>query len=72
MRCSARPCAGLPFLSVTERDETLLEMAERHVAESKERIARQNALIEEMVRDNHPDVAARGRRVLATKKRRFA
>jgi hypothetical protein len=33
---------------MTEREETPLEMAERHVAESEARIARQREIIAEM------------------------
>jgi hypothetical protein len=46
-----------------DRDETLLEMVERQIAECEARIARQKAIIEEMDRDNHPNAAATGRRV---------
>lgn len=53
------------LIIVTEREETPLEMSERHVEESEARIARQKALLETMERDNHPDTAARARHVLA-------
>ena len=42
---------------MTGREETPLEMTERHVAESEKRIARQKAIIEAMERDNHPGTA---------------
>jgi hypothetical protein len=50
---------------MTDRDETPLEQAERHVAEIEARIARQREIIDEMERDHHPTAAATGRRVLA-------
>jgi hypothetical protein len=46
--------------------ETLLEMAERHVLKGEERIARQQAVIEAMERDNHPNTAAKAREILTT------
>ena len=46
--------------------ETLLELARRHVLEGEVRVARQRAIIEEMERDNHRDVAASARRIMAT------
>ena len=49
-----------------DRGETLLQLAHRHVVEGEARLARQRALIETMERDRHPDIAARGRVVLAT------
>jgi|KBSSwiStaDraftv2_1062776.scaffolds.fasta_scaffold3397613_1 hypothetical protein len=54
---------------MTNSDETPLEMGERHVAEGGVRIARQNEIVDEMDRDDHPAAAARGRRVLATMER---
>ncbi len=61
--CSAPSCVGLRPTSLIDRDETLLEMVERQIAECEARIARQKAIIEEMDRDNHPNAAATGRRV---------
>ena len=46
--------------------EDSLAMAERHVREGEERVARQIAIVEEMDRDNHPQAAAMARVVLAT------
>ncbi len=50
---------------MTGHDETPLEKGERHVAEAEMRIARQNQIIAELDRDDHPHAAARARRVLA-------
>ena len=47
-------------------DETPLDQAERHIREAKEHIAKQEALISELVRDGHSKQAERGRKVLAT------
>ncbi|WP_207537653.1 hypothetical protein [Sabulicella rubraurantiaca] len=44
--------------------EDALAMAERHVREGEERVARQRAIIEEMERDNHPKAAEIGRSTL--------
>jgi hypothetical protein len=46
--------------------ETELQVAERHVREGEERIARQEALIRELDRDGHPATAEMGRKVLVT------
>lgn len=46
--------------------ETLLQLAERHVLEGEDRVARQRAIIETMDRDHHPEVAQRARSILAT------
>jgi len=46
--------------------ETLLQLAERHVLEGEDRIARQRAIIATMERDHHPEVAERARSILAT------
>ena len=52
----------------SDRAETPLELAERHVAEGEARIARQKAIVEAMDRDNHPITAEQARRVLAVMK----
>jgi len=46
--------------------ETLLQLAERHVLEGEDRIARQRAIIATMERDHHPEVAERARSILVT------
>ena len=46
--------------------ETELELARRHVIDAQARIARQEAIIAEMVRDNPPAAAGTGRRVIET------
>ena len=46
-----------------------LAAAERRLAENGARVARQEQIIEEMDRDNHPEAAAMGRAVLATLRR---
>jgi hypothetical protein len=46
--------------------ETLLEMAQRHVAEGEARVAQQMALIAELARDGHN--TARAQALLATLK----
>jgi hypothetical protein len=46
--------------------ETLLAKTERHVAQGEQRIARQQALIEDLEREHHREAAARERTVLAT------
>lgn len=50
---------------MTDRYETPLEMAQRHIAACEVRIARQREIIEEMDRDHHPAAAATARRALA-------
>jgi len=49
---------------VIDRPETVLEMARRHVFEGEERLARQIALVAKLERDNHPEAAALGSKVL--------
>jgi hypothetical protein len=49
-----------------DRHETLLQLAQRHVLEGEERVARQRAMIEAMERHRHPVVAAKARDILAT------
>jgi hypothetical protein len=46
--------------------ESHLQEAERHIGEFEERIARQEARIEELERGNHHDAAKRARELLAT------
>lgn len=46
--------------------EDVLAMAERHVREGEARISRQEEIIAEMDRDNHPHAAEMGRKLLAT------
>ena len=45
--------------------ETALQMAERHVREGRERVARQRQIVREMERDAHPKAAEIARRTLA-------
>ena len=52
--------------AIMDPPEDVLAMAERHVREGEQRVARQVALIEEMDRDNQPDAAVRARVVLET------
>jgi hypothetical protein len=49
--------------------ESSLSQAQRHVLENEQRVARQRAIIVEMDRDKHPQVAAQARRVLETMER---
>ncbi len=49
-----------------DRGETLLQLAQRHVLEGEDRIARQRTLIETMERDHHLETAATARGILAT------
>ncbi len=44
--------------------EDLLAMAQRHVVEGEQRVARQEACIEKLIRDGHDAAAARGAEVL--------
>src|SRR3712207_6569594 len=46
-----------------------LAMVKRHAREAEARVARQEAIIEEMDRDGHPRAAATARKVLATLRR---
>ena len=46
--------------------ETLVELAERHVREGEARIARQRAILDDMVRDGHPQAAHMAQIVLDT------
>ncbi|TDH58731.1 hypothetical protein E2C06_31075 [Dankookia rubra] len=46
--------------------ETPLEMAQRHVAESEARCARQTEILREMITDNHPHAAEVAQRLLVT------
>jgi hypothetical protein len=46
--------------------ETLLEMARRHVREGVLRVARQEEIVSELDRGNHPETATFGRDVLKT------
>jgi hypothetical protein len=48
------------------QQESLLEMAQRHVAEGEVRVARQTALVAELARDGHN--TARAEALLATLK----
>jgi hypothetical protein len=41
-------------------------MAQRHVREGEKRVARQERIVAELDRDNHPEAAALGRKVLGT------
>jgi hypothetical protein len=41
-------------------------MARRHVAEGKDRVARQEILIAELDRDGHPELAVQARELLTT------
>ncbi len=41
-------------------------MAQRHVREGEKRITRQEAMVAELDRDNHPEAATLGRKVLET------
>ena len=47
------------------RNETTLEMAERHVAEGRKRVERQQQIAGEMERHTHPQAAKRARATLA-------
>jgi len=49
--------------------EDLLAMAERHVREGEARILRQERIIAEMERDNHPEAERMGRVVFVQFKR---
>ncbi len=49
-----------------DKGETLLQLAQRHVLEGEERVARQRVIIETMERDHHFQLVAQARRVLAT------
>ncbi len=49
-----------------DRGETMLELAQRHVLEGEDRVARQRAVIATMERDHHAETAATAREVLAT------
>jgi len=53
-------------LYVSGFPETLLETARRHVREGGERVTRQEAMVAELERDNHPDAATLAREVLKT------
>lgn len=57
------------FTVVWEADEvsdreTLLEMAQRHVREDEERLARQAAIVDKLERHNHREAAILGKQVL--------
>ena len=52
--------------SMSDRPDTELEMARRHVREGGERIARLEAIVAALERNNHPTAAARGRNLLET------
>ena len=49
-----------------DEDEDLLSMAQRHVIEAEEHVARQNALIKDLERDTHAKAAEQARVVLRT------
>ena len=49
-----------------DHPETVLEMARRHVREGEERLARQMTIVQGLERNNHPEAAALGRKVLET------
>ena len=51
---------------VSAHHETAVEMAQRHVREGEKRIARQEAMVAELDRDNHPEAATLGSKVLET------
>lgn len=51
---------------VSAHHETAVEMAQRHVREGEKRITRQEAMVAELDRDNHPEAATLGRKVLET------
>lgn len=55
-----------------EQPETDLAAAERRLADQEARVARQQRIVEEMERDNHPAAAAMGRTLLATLKKSLA
>ena len=52
--------------------EHSLAAAERRLVEGEARVARQERIVEDMVRDNHPEAAEMGRAVLATLRRALA
>jgi hypothetical protein len=49
---------------MSDRPETPLEMARRHVREGEKRLARQTALVAEMDGFGHHEMAALGREIL--------
>ena len=51
---------------MTDRPETEVEKARRHVREGEERVARLVEIIDEMDRLNHAETAAMGRTILET------
>ena len=51
---------------MSDRPETLSELARRHVREGEERLARQAAIVARLERDNQPTAAALGRSILET------
>lgn len=51
---------------MTSRPEAEIEIAQRHVREGAERVARMVQIIDEMDRHNHPKTAATGRSLLET------
>jgi hypothetical protein len=61
-----RALNGREALHVSGCHETLLKTARRHVREGAERVTRQEAMVAELERDNHPDAATLAREVLKT------
>jgi hypothetical protein len=53
-------------MMIRRRTEDRLSMARRHVAEGKDRIARQEILIAELDRDGHAELAVKARELLTT------
>jgi hypothetical protein len=51
---------------MSDRHETALEVAQRHVCEGERRLARQARILDKMERDHHVRAAALAKRVLAT------
>ena len=51
---------------MSDRLETELEMARRHVREGEERVTRQAAIVAELERDSHAKAAVLGRELLKT------
>ena len=49
---------------MSDRTETELELAQRHVREGEDRVARQAAIVVELERDSHLSAAAHARELL--------
>jgi len=65
-RSSIGPRPEARMSEVTDRPETVLEMARRHVLEGEERLARQIGIVANLGRDNHTEAATLARKVLGT------